>query len=87
MEQQNNDWMVKNDCLTKRIKLTNFDEVVGLIVQLQEVANGMNHHPDFKVENYNEIEFNLSTHDTGSVSEKDYLLAAKIDGLIELIKK
>jgi 4a-hydroxytetrahydrobiopterin dehydratase len=46
-----------------------------------QIAEQMNHHP--KMTNvYNEVEIELWTHDTNSITDLDYQLAAAIDNLI-----
>ena len=43
----------------------------------------MNHHPNWS-NVYNKVEINLNTHDAGdTITEKDRLLAAAIDKLVE----
>ena len=44
------------------------------------VAESMNHHPEwFNV--YSRVSIDLTTHDAGGISEKDFELAARADAL------
>jgi len=72
-------WELEKNKLTKKFKLNSFEEIIDRLTSLAIVTKKTKHHPEFKVENYNEILFYLSTHDKNSVTEKDYYLAKKID--------
>jgi 4a-hydroxytetrahydrobiopterin dehydratase len=41
----------------------------------------MGHHPEWS-NVYNRVTIDLTTHDAGGISEKDFELAAKLDGLL-----
>ena len=53
---------------------------LGFVVRVGMVAEVLNHHPDLRIV-YNRVEIILSTHDASGVTEKDFELAEKIDGL------
>jgi 4a-hydroxytetrahydrobiopterin dehydratase len=54
---------------------------MGFVVRVAMAAEVMDHHPDLRVV-YNKVEIVLNTHSAGGVSEKDFALAARIDGLV-----
>ena len=74
-------WTEQSNRLTKSFKQNSFDEIILNLVMLAKVADEKQHHPDFKVENYNEITFTLWTHDAGGITDKDHDLAKEIDQL------
>lgn len=76
-------WEIKSNRLMKRFKLESFDEVILKLVLLAKVADEKAHHPDFAVENYNEITFFLWTHSAGKVTDKDHDMANEIDAIFE----
>ncbi len=47
---------------------------------IAEAAEAANHHPDILVQ-YATVTISLSTHDAGGITDKDFQLAAIIDGL------
>jgi 4a-hydroxytetrahydrobiopterin dehydratase len=51
------------------------------VQRLVAPAEGMNHHPDVDVR-YNRVIITLSTHDSGGLTENDFGLAERIDGLV-----
>ena len=48
--------------------------------RLTPVANEMNHHPDLAI-SWNKVTVTLSTHSEGGLTDNDFVLAGKIDGL------
>jgi 4a-hydroxytetrahydrobiopterin dehydratase len=49
------------------------------------ISEEINHHPTW-TNTYNKLDIILQTHDTGGLSELDYLLARKIDQLYNQLK-
>lgn len=75
------EWTEVNNKLEKEFILKSFSDIIQRLNDLSKIADEMNHHPDFKVYDYKKISFWLTTHDEGKVTELDYALAQKIDGL------
>ena len=73
-------WQANDDKLTKTIKFKDFVTAMAFLGRVAELAAAEQHHPDFCV-HYNRVDFTLSTHDVGGLSENDFILAAKIDAL------
>ncbi|MBU3713537.1 MAG: pterin-4-alpha-carbinolamine dehydratase [Ferruginibacter sp.] len=75
-------WEKKNNALYKKFIFKNFSEAFAFMTRVAIEAEKMNHHPLWS-NVYNTIEIWLSTHDAGDiVTEKDQLLAKKIDALL-----
>ncbi len=72
-------WKTIDNRLTKTYTLSGFNEIIDGLDNIRQIANQMNHHPDFEVFDYKNIRFKLYTHDSDSVSDLDYALADKID--------
>ena len=65
-----------------KFEFKNFSEAFAFMTRVAIEAEKMNHHP-FWSNVYNKVEIWLNTHDAGDVvTEKDYKLAKKIDGLL-----
>lgn len=73
-------WTLKNGHLYKKFKFKNFVEVMKFINSVADIAEQEQHHPDFCV-HYNKVEMELWTHVINSLSEYDFIVAAKIDRL------
>lgn len=68
------------DAITKTYKFDDFEQAFGWMAKVADVAEEMNHHPEwFNV--WNKVEVTLSTHDAGGLTELDTKLAAKMDQL------
>ena len=76
-------WEIKSNRLTKTFKQESFDEIILKLVMVAKVADDLNHHPDFAVENYNMITFYLWTHSAHAVTEKDHELSKSLDEIFE----
>ncbi|MEO6961704.1 MAG: 4a-hydroxytetrahydrobiopterin dehydratase [Puia sp.] len=74
-------WKETDKKLHKEFKFKNFSEAFAFMTRVALEAEKMDHHPLWTNE-YNKVEFWLSTHDAGDiVTEKDHKLAKKIDQL------
>lgn len=51
--------------------------------KVAELAESENHHPDILIHGWNRVRFELSTHAIKGLSENDFILAAKINGLLQ----
>lgn len=74
-------WSASGDqSITQTFKFKDHITALGFVVRVGMVAEVLNHHPDLRIV-YNRVEIILNTHDAGGVTEKDFELAEKIDGL------
>lgn len=75
--------LVEGKAIRKSVKCKDFMDAVALIQKIAPVAEAEDHHPDFHLTNYRKLVIELSTHAIGGLSENDFILAAKIDLLLE----
>jgi 4a-hydroxytetrahydrobiopterin dehydratase len=68
------------DALRKVWRFKNFSEAWGFMTRAALVAEGMNHHPEWR-NVYNIVDVTLTTHDCHGVSDLDITLAQKMDVL------
>ncbi len=61
-------------------RTSDFSTAVALITRVAEVADAMNHHPDVRL-GYGTVDFDLSSHDAGGVTDRDLALADEIQHL------
>ncbi len=71
-------WKRKDQTIQKDFKFKNFIEAFGFMSQVALIAESLNHHPNWS-NVYNKVSIHLTTHDVGGLSEKDFILAQKID--------
>jgi len=67
--------------LTKSFRFGDFREAMAFLREVEEIAESEGHHPDFCV-HYSVVDFRIWTHAIGGLHENDFILAAKIDGIL-----
>jgi 4a-hydroxytetrahydrobiopterin dehydratase len=71
-------WTVKDGKLHRELKFADFVAAFGFMTSCALVAERMNHHPEwFNV--WNKVVVDLTTHDAGGISDRDFALAAEMD--------
>lgn len=73
-------WQLRDDKLYRQWKFADFVAAFGFMSKVALLAERANHHPEWR-NVYNRVEIELTTHDAGGISAKDFLLAAEIDAL------
>jgi 4a-hydroxytetrahydrobiopterin dehydratase len=68
--------------ISREIKLEDFAGAIALVDRVAVVAEEANHHPDILVHGWNKVRLTLSTHSEGGLTESDFALAGRIDGLL-----
>jgi 4a-hydroxytetrahydrobiopterin dehydratase len=64
--------------IEKLFGFKNFKQAFAFMMRVAEVAEAMNHHPEWK-NVYNKVEVRLTTHDAGGFTEKDVKLAQAME--------
>lgn len=73
-------WEMKDGKLHRELRFRDFVEAFGFMASVALVAEAGNHHPEwFNV--YSRVVIDLSTHDVGGISARDFELARAIDRL------
>lgn len=74
-------WALKEEKLHRGLKFKNFVQAWGFMTQVAMLAEQMDHHPEWS-NVYNRVEIDLTTHEAGGISQRDFDLAAKIDQVL-----
>ncbi|NND68237.1 MAG: 4a-hydroxytetrahydrobiopterin dehydratase [Halioglobus sp.] len=75
------EWELRKGKLYRHCRFADFVEAFGFMSRVALLAERANHHPEwFNV--YNRVEIELTTHDAGGISERDFALATEIDALL-----
>ncbi|MEZ0390782.1 MAG: 4a-hydroxytetrahydrobiopterin dehydratase [Pseudobdellovibrionaceae bacterium] len=64
--------------LEREFVFKSFAEAFSFMTRVAFEAESLNHHPDWS-NSYNKVKIELTTHDEGGITEKDFELAKKID--------
>ena len=71
-------WTVEGGKLHREYRFTDFVEAFGAMTSAALVAERMDHHPEwFNV--WNTVRVDLTTHDAGGITAKDFDLAAAME--------
>lgn len=74
--------MVERHHLEREISLPNFRKAMALANQIAEVAEQQRHHPDLLVA-WGRLKVTLFTHAIGGLHQNDFIMAARIDALLQ----
>lgn len=74
-------WTVLDNKLHRSLAFDNFVAAWGFMNQVALLAEKMDHHPEWS-NVYGKVEINLTTHDAGGISSRDFDLAASINALL-----
>jgi 4a-hydroxytetrahydrobiopterin dehydratase len=75
-----NGWTLSDGKLHREYKFADFIHAFGFMTSAAMVAEAMGHHPEwFNV--YNQVTVDLTTHDAGGISAKDFELARTMESL------
>jgi 4a-hydroxytetrahydrobiopterin dehydratase len=67
--------------LTRTLKFADFSEAFGFLTRVALYAEKADHHPEF-TSVWNRVDFRLTSHDAGGVTERDIALAKVINRLV-----
>jgi 4a-hydroxytetrahydrobiopterin dehydratase len=74
-------WKEQGDMLRRELKFADFSAAWGFMNRVALAAEALNHHPNWS-NVYNRVTIELSTHDVGGISERDFELARRIDAIV-----
>lgn len=73
-------WTTADGMLQRTFTFRNFREAFGFMTEVALVAERTNHHPEWG-NVYNRITVQLTTHDAGGITQKDFDLAHQMDSI------
>lgn len=76
------EWILTNNQIQKDYILNDFSSAIKFVEQIANIAEEIDHHPDILIHNWNKVKIMISTHSEGDVTEKDFVLANRIEELI-----
>ena len=71
-------WLLKEHKLHREFVFSDFAEAFGFMAQVALVAERSQHHPEW-CNVYNKVSIDLCTHEVNNITERDFILAQKID--------
>jgi len=68
--------------LVRRFEFEDFVKAMAFVNRVADIAEEQGHHPDIAI-HWNKVDLVLWTHKIGGLHENDFILAAKVDRLLE----
>jgi 4a-hydroxytetrahydrobiopterin dehydratase len=77
-----NGWMaVDSKKIEREFVFQNFAQALEFVNAVGGIAESEGHHPDILLHDYKKVKISLWTHAIGGLSENDFIVAGKIDGI------
>lgn len=80
-----NNWEIERQGIhkiSKTISLTNFKAIINLVNRIANIAEEEGHHPNLHIHAYKKLTCELYTHAIGGLSVNDFIIASKIDEIL-----
>jgi len=81
LEQQLPGWSLVDGKLHRELVFSDFNAAFGFMTRVALIAEAMGHHPEWR-NVWNRVVIDLTTHDTGGLSNLDQQLAQRINALL-----
>lgn len=75
-------WRREGDHLSRCLEFSSFMQAMEFVNQVARASEEIDHHPDILI-SWRRVTLNLSSHDVGGVTNRDFALAGTIDGIID----
>ena len=74
-------WNLEGNQIAKQFQFKDFAEAIYFVNTVGAFAEELNHHPDIFIHSWNKVKITVSTHSEGGITQKDFQLAEKIEGI------
>jgi len=74
-------WAREGDEIVREWRFEDFAEAMAFVNRVAEAAETANHHPDILVHGWNKVRLSLTNHSAGGLTDADFEMAGRIDGL------
>ena len=81
LEQQLPGWSLVDGKLHRELVFSDFNAAFGFMTRVALIAEAMGHHPEWR-NVWNRVVIDLTTHDTGGLSNLDQQVAQRINTLV-----
>ncbi|MEO8514674.1 MAG: 4a-hydroxytetrahydrobiopterin dehydratase [Ignavibacteria bacterium] len=74
-----NGWEFKEGSIKKTYKTQNFPSTMGFVTSIGGFCQKRNHHPDYVLMKFKEVEVSFSTHSAGGITQNDIDIASDLE--------
>jgi 4a-hydroxytetrahydrobiopterin dehydratase len=78
---EDSEWQREGDEIVRELKFEDFAAAMAFVNRVAEEAEEANHHPDILVHGWNRVRLSLTNHSAGGLTDADFEMASRIDGL------
>ncbi|HEY1591214.1 MAG TPA: 4a-hydroxytetrahydrobiopterin dehydratase [Solirubrobacteraceae bacterium] len=78
---EDSEWQREGDEIVRELKFADFAAAMAFVNRVAQEAEEANHHPDILVHGWNKVRLSLTNHAAGGLTDADFRMAGKIDGL------
>lgn len=71
-------WSLHDKSIVREFDFKDFRQAMNFVNRVAQIAEAQDHHPDITI-SYNKVKLELSTHEAGGLTVKDFGLAEKLD--------
>ena len=75
------DWELEGSEIVRNWKFEDFKQAIGFVNRVADAAEEANHHPDILVHGWNKVRLSLTNHSAGGLTDVDFEMAQRFDGL------
>lgn len=72
-------WIYENGAIKKVFKTQHFPATMGFVTAIGGFCQKRNHHPDYILMKFKEVEVSFSTHSAGGITQNDIDIAEDIE--------
>jgi 4a-hydroxytetrahydrobiopterin dehydratase len=72
-------WQLKEGSIKKVYKTSSYPVSMGLVTAIGGICQKYNHHPDYILMKYKEVEISFSTHSVNGITQKDIDIATDVE--------
>jgi 4a-hydroxytetrahydrobiopterin dehydratase len=75
------EWERDGEEIIREWRFENFREAMAFVDRVAEAAEDAGHHPDILLHGWNKVKLSLTNHSAGGLTEMDFTMAGRFDGL------
>ena len=73
------DWKYENGSIKKTFKTSSYPASMGFVTAVGGFCQKRNHHPDYVLMKFKEVEVSFSTHSAGGITQNDIEIASDLE--------
>jgi 4a-hydroxytetrahydrobiopterin dehydratase len=78
---EDSEWRREGDEIVREWRFEDFAGAMEFVNRVADTAEQANHHPDILVYGWNKVKLSMTNHSAGGLTEADFTMAKRIDGL------